>query len=189
MVKKESSIAEMARKNLIEAFFLIYENKSLRKISIREITDAAGYHRSTFYRYFSDEYELLERAVDELATSIAQQSDARMTGSERENSRMFFASLYNQNDKNLRLLMRHDEETGFSSVLKQKVREVMEENFVFSENEKENYYILEYKICGSIDTLVRYFKNDMDMPSEEFVDILMRLTDSGEWPLKTRKQT
>ena len=29
----------------------------------------------------------------------------------------------------------------------------------------------------------------MDMPSEEFVDILMRLTDSGEWPLKTRKQT
>ncbi len=34
--------------------------KPIEKISIRELTDTAGYNRTTFYNYFSDIYDVLD---------------------------------------------------------------------------------------------------------------------------------
>lgn len=44
--------------------------KPIEKISIQEITNKAGYNRSTFYQYFSDIYELLTYVEDELLSYI-----------------------------------------------------------------------------------------------------------------------
>ena len=49
----------VTRNNLIEAFWDIYKVKSLSKITVKEITDKAGYNRGTFYTYFSDINEIL----------------------------------------------------------------------------------------------------------------------------------
>ena len=49
-----------SRENMIAAFERIFPEKPIEKISIKEITDAAGYNRSTFYLYFTDIYELAD---------------------------------------------------------------------------------------------------------------------------------
>ena len=49
----------VTRNNLIEAFWDIYKIKPLSKITVKEITDKAGYNRGTFYTYFSDINEIL----------------------------------------------------------------------------------------------------------------------------------
>ena len=48
------------KENIIEAFWKIYAHKPLEKITIQELMDKAGYHRSVFYVYFKDIYDLLE---------------------------------------------------------------------------------------------------------------------------------
>src|SRR5699024_12862904 len=49
---------EITKNNLIEAFWSIYKVKPLPKITVKEITDKAGYNRGTFYTYFSDINEI-----------------------------------------------------------------------------------------------------------------------------------
>ncbi len=59
MNKKEMKSAETKAK-LSQAFITLYQEKPIEKISVREITDAAGYNRAAFYIYYKDIYDLLE---------------------------------------------------------------------------------------------------------------------------------
>ena len=54
------------RDKLVQAFFTLYSEKSIDKISIKAVTELAGYHRSTFYEYFVDIYDLLEQEEEEI---------------------------------------------------------------------------------------------------------------------------
>lgn len=52
---------ERTKKNLMEAFWELYCKNSIGKISVQKIVDRAGYNRSTFYRYFTDVYDILDQ--------------------------------------------------------------------------------------------------------------------------------
>lgn len=60
-----------SRQNLIDAFEIVFRKKPLEKISIKDITDAAGYNRSTFYLYFSDIYELADAYEDSVLKDVS----------------------------------------------------------------------------------------------------------------------
>ena len=55
---------------LQEAFWELYKNKSIEKISVREITERAGYNRGTFYLYYKDVYDILEQSEQLLIREI-----------------------------------------------------------------------------------------------------------------------
>ena len=61
---KRPHITETTRKNLIDAFWKLYQTKPIERISVREITDIAGYNRGTFYLYFKDVHDVLEQIED-----------------------------------------------------------------------------------------------------------------------------
>ena len=61
---KQAEITERTKQNLIEAFWSIYLTKRIEKITVKEITNKAGYNRGTFYEYFQDIYEVLEVIED-----------------------------------------------------------------------------------------------------------------------------
>lgn len=48
------------KQNLIDAYWRIYTQKPIQKITIKEITVKAGYNRSTFYECFTNLYAILE---------------------------------------------------------------------------------------------------------------------------------
>lgn len=57
---------EVTKNNLIEAFWDIYKEKQLSKITVKEITDKAGYNRGTFYTYFKDINEIQQLLKENL---------------------------------------------------------------------------------------------------------------------------
>ena len=59
-MKKRPDITERTKANLITAFCKVLENKKFDKITVKEITDQAGYYRSTFYQYFTDISDLMD---------------------------------------------------------------------------------------------------------------------------------
>ncbi len=59
-----------AKAEFITAFWKLYEKKQLEKISIREICQLAGYNRTTFYAYYDNIYDLLNKAVDHIFIPI-----------------------------------------------------------------------------------------------------------------------
>jgi len=59
-MRKQAEITEQTKQNLIEAFWSIYITKRIERITVKEITNKAGYNRGTFYEYFQDVYEMLD---------------------------------------------------------------------------------------------------------------------------------
>lgn len=59
-MSKRPHITETTRKNLTDAFWKLYQTKPIERISVKEITDMAGYNRGTFYLYFKDIYDVLD---------------------------------------------------------------------------------------------------------------------------------
>ncbi|MCL1810205.1 MAG: TetR/AcrR family transcriptional regulator [Clostridiales bacterium] len=63
---KQSKSRAATRENLLAAFWSLYQKKRIEKITVREITQLAGYNRGTFYDYFIDIYDVLDQFQDSL---------------------------------------------------------------------------------------------------------------------------
>ena len=79
-----NSIIEMAR------------NNSIHKISIRELCNKAGINRSTFYRYYGSQYDLINEMQNEFIGKI----DSRVKSSVTENlyDKLVYSVLYVLNE-------------------------------------------------------------------------------------------
>jgi len=65
MERKEKA-TEITKKNLETAFWDLYLQKPLEKITVQAITEHAGYSRGTFYAYYKDVRDVLEQLEDSL---------------------------------------------------------------------------------------------------------------------------
>lgn len=68
MMRKQSERTAQTKADLVDAFWKLYKEKPINKITVKEVTDTAGYYRSTMYYYFEDVYAILEY----IETSIMQ---------------------------------------------------------------------------------------------------------------------
>ena len=63
---KENRRTQMTKKLLKESVFELMEKKPLNKITIKEICANADVNRTTFYKYYGDQYMLVKDAEGEL---------------------------------------------------------------------------------------------------------------------------
>ncbi len=56
-------LSQLTQKTIIETTMRLVEQKTVKKITIRDIVEACGITRNTFYYYFHDIYEVLEYAL------------------------------------------------------------------------------------------------------------------------------
>lgn len=66
MAKKNPELTGQTIRNIKEAFWKLYEEKPIEKISVKQITDLAGYNRATFYLYFSSVRDVRDQIEDNL---------------------------------------------------------------------------------------------------------------------------
>ncbi len=69
-MKKQPQITKQTKANLREAFWILYTEKPVEKISIKEITELAGYNRGTFYLYYKDVYDILTQIENYILDKI-----------------------------------------------------------------------------------------------------------------------
>ena len=81
-MKKQPQITEQTKANLRAAFWQLYTEKPLDKISIKEITDLAGYNRGTFYLYYKDVYDIFSQIEEELLQKIKDVLDESLATNE-----------------------------------------------------------------------------------------------------------
>ena len=60
MEKRENQRITLTKRLLKEAFLEMFKTTSLDKIHVRALCEKAGINRSTFYKYYSSPYDLLE---------------------------------------------------------------------------------------------------------------------------------
>ena len=78
-------MSQLTQQAIVETTMRLVEQKTVKKITVRDIVEACGITRNTFYYYFHDIYEVLEHALAAGFEHI---------GAESENFEDFLASAF-----------------------------------------------------------------------------------------------
>ncbi len=84
MNKKQPERTAKTRRDFIDSFWTLYNEKDIHNITVAELCRKAGYNRSTFYQYYRDVFEVLERLEEELISEWTAMTAAQDQGAKHQ---------------------------------------------------------------------------------------------------------
>jgi len=164
-----------------DAFFELYEENKIEKISIKDITRNAHINRSTFYLYYRDIYDLLESIENEFLIDFANKVKDVYTTILKDgdiNSIIPSLEFYQKYSKYLKILLGSNGDPLFAHKLKAIIKKNLLELLKGVELQKVSYldYIVEYVASAQIGVLTYWLQNEMELPMEVIGDILKKMS-------------
>ncbi len=178
---RRPSITETTRKNLMDAFWKLYLTKPLERISVKEITDMAGYNRGTFYLYFRDIYDVLENIEDNVLDIM---------DSEINNYREIFKNnsiapdikdiasaavdIFNKCDFKPLILINKRSDSRFERLLKERMRLILGDKVsqTVETDEQTKEYIVHFFVSGVLGVLKKWYDDGMKISVEEHLSLV-----------------
>ncbi len=183
-MKKQPEITDLTRESLVTAFFQLAEIKPINQITIREITNRAGYNRTTFYRYFEDVYALIEYAEDEfIKGSIDAISSA--AGELIIGDRKFFEIIINrfhENKDRVSILMSEQNRSHFLRRIREKIPGTQ------SGDSSKIKVIKDIYFYGIMHAITINLQNRNALSDDDLLDIIQNLFNNWYWKEITPQQ-
>lgn len=179
------SQTEETRNNLIEAFWELYKVKPLMKITVKEITDKAGYNRGTFYTYFSDVYEI----QDILKKSLIPEKDMildPLMSLEKSGGRVFESfektnTYIRENSEKIAVMIGPEGDPSFVHDFKMEIRKIIL-GYVTDIGIKEPQkfeYIIEYQISALIGIFQLWVEKKGSMDEQALAELMEDVSRNG----------
>lgn len=180
MAKNPAQVA-LTKQNLKDAFWSLYKTKRINQISIKEITDKAGYNRGTFYLYYQDVYDILNKIEDELLNQLDEVSqtminlviDSYNTPEESDK----FIKYFKSNVDYIPVLFGENGDAYFQSKYKALLKKYIKKHLKIDEinfPEETIDFSLEFFTSGIIGLILYYFSKN----KEPDVDALKRISNT-----------
>lgn len=178
MAKNPAQVA-LTKKNLKDAFWSLYKIKRINQISIKEITDKAGYNRGTFYLYYQDVYDMLNQIEEELLNQLDDISQIMINlviisdnniGEPNE-----FFKYFKGNLEYISVLFGENGDAYFQAKYKEMLKKYIREHLRVEEidySEETIDFSLEFFISGVIGLILYYFSKN----KEPDMDALKRIS-------------
>lgn len=172
-MKTRKNMSQQTIENLKEAFWKLYEQKSVARIGIKEITDLAGYNRGTFYLYFKDVYDVLEQVEEEILSDTREHFKfiRESLDSPKTIDLMKCAlTISKRHDKHMSILLGEHGDPKFEFMYKEITKEFLMQNF---DNDLKSEYSLEFFVSGLIGAVKLWQSRGADLEVEEFSKIII----------------
>lgn len=172
---RERRRSKETKERFKKAFFALYAEKKIEKITIKEVAELAGFNRGTFYLYYKSIYDLLQKSEQELLDDFAKMLDLNVK---------FYFGLIDAPDESMlsnsiehteyiRILNSENGDPRFKSRMKNIIKDayrkhINQNNTVVSKVE----YLLEYVVEANMSIFQYWFMNrDKDFPRISLKDI------------------
>jgi Transcriptional regulator len=181
-MKKHPEITMKTKKDLLDAFWQIYREKRIEKITVKDITTKAGYNRSTFYEYFNDVYDVLDQLENSVLPNLSTHHKITIL-TERELVQHFnqFAKIYQERCNYYGVLLGDNGDPAFQDKFKNVFRPVLQQ--FFSSWDTEDDFVIEYKIEYVLSALIGVFHYSYvkgnNPPVEKVVQLIYRFMFNG----------
>jgi len=177
-----SLTANQTRQNIMTAFWDLYTEKRIEKITVTQICTRAGYNRSTFYKYFLDVYDVLDKIEEQIITpEMLEKSVVSYLLS--DNKKLAFEQiilLFEKSSGYIPVLLGDHGDSSFRHKLMSKLIPVVSSHFHISiDSNKNTKYILEYQSAAIFNTIANWYANEKDIPAEEFIQLLLSISTNG----------
>ncbi|MDR0597400.1 MAG: TetR/AcrR family transcriptional regulator [Treponema sp.] len=177
--------ARFTRKALRDGLVELLKAKSVLDISIKEICEAAGVSRSTFYAYYKDQYDLLGQMEEEIFVEfdklIQQYSPGRTMLPAKELLMLIEAVLFSiaGNSNSIQALLSENGERDFQKKFARYFTGRMRQFKVIAAEAPEEERIMNYRSVffrdGCIAMLQEWLKTGMDMSVRDMAKLFTRL--------------
>lgn len=174
------------KKVLAEALIEILKNKNIENVTVSELAKKADITRTTFYQYYREPVEMLEKLQDEIAIDL----NKIVEQTEGGDARGFFSLLFNyfHQDKMkadiLSFTIRNQkgyEKIGYEIHNKYMLRW---KDKIVAENLKQYEYYRYYIVFGCIAVVENWVENGMSETPEEMTEIAISLLPKEKMYLK-----
>ena len=187
-MKQREAITQQTKQNFMDAFWDLYCEKTIDKITVKEITQKAGYNRSTFYEYFHDAYDVLEKLEETLIPNLSELPPLRGVSEDFGLPTDLFMELFEHNRQYYAVLLSENGDPAFASRLKRVIKPLLASVFSGSSDTTDTTldYTLEYTLSAMIGILSYWISKPDPLPKNELYDLVHQLMQEG--PLKTLQQ-
>ncbi|MDM8246893.1 TetR/AcrR family transcriptional regulator [Collinsella tanakaei] len=175
-MKKQPHVTEQTRANLTQAFWELYLERPIEKITVREITERAGYNRATFYLYYRDVYDLFEQLEEEVLSQVRELVQQRLLSEEQldfSHHMDFIVKLAQRFDGLMPRLMNGD--PSFGERMKEIIAPLLD-RFIMPEGglEADEQDILrEFYLSGLLGSINAWLASNGRVPIERLVELIV----------------
>lgn len=179
-MNKHEQTSINTKQNLIDAFWSLYCEKRIEKITVREIMQKAGYNRGTFYEYFVDVHDVLEQIENSLLPNISELPPMNFT-TETAQPIDGFVKLYSENSKYYTVLLGDKGDPAFANKLKNYVKLNVLGLLVSKgiQNDAKLDFSIEFVLSAMIGILTYWFANEKSISEKDLVELVSSLMNEG----------
>ncbi len=183
-MSKNLNKTEQTKYDIKCAFMQIMETKKLEDITIREISDISGYHRSTIYLYFKNVSDILIQIENDLLDDFRDNLHMEFEKNPPKNIDDFVKILVSSFRKHsgntlpqpiLVLLGENGEMSFYNTVKQHLINRMMEFESVYNfVDDDERDYPIEFVSSGIVSVIRKWFEGGMDIPVENIISYLAK---------------
>lgn len=167
-----------------DSFVKLLKEKSISKISIKEICEDADINRSTFYAHYVSQYDLLHQMENEIIDDIGQyikcydfenKEDGLIDGIEK------ILEYVKENSELFDLLLKSNGDIKFQ----QQITKIIGEQYFLSNKEnillghKDGEYIFEFFANGSVGIIQKWLNDGMKKTVKEMAEFIVKIALNG----------
>lgn len=179
-MKKRPDLTEVTRDNFMQAFCEMYANRPLEKITVKELSETAGYSRVTFYNYFTDPYDLLEKLEEDLIAKIINAimhnvASGDLIGGFVES----FTALDEECERISSLLLLGSYAEHFISKFKKTAVPMLLRTFNINADNEQAAYVLEFYIAGVLSIFSKWIRDGKQIPVDKLAELIKSILANG----------
>ena len=182
-LKKEDRRVRRTKKLLTQALTELLQKKQVNEITVKELTDLADMNRGTFYMYYRDIFDMLEKIEDELFQKLDVIAQSHEHGDPTQQVKPILLDLFRfieENQEMCRVLLSPNGDMNFLHRLYEAIRErglEIWKDQMGSLGEKEfdyRYSFVIFGCAGMIRAWVNRNCQETDMQMAELADRMIR---------------
>lgn len=187
---KESIRAQETKEKFQQAFFRLYETRKIEAITIKEITDMAGFNRGTFYLYYKNIYDLMQQTEKEILDNFKTRIEANISaffGDETFNPAAMDDGLQEKYMNITKILNGENGDPRFRHKMKNIVKDAFRKHLKMEHHKQSSKfeYLLEYFIEANM-SLFYYWRCIGDKNTQQQVTLkdihdIMRFVAKNGW--------
>ena len=124
--KKEDRRVRRTKKMLTQALTQLMQEKQVKEITVKELTDLADMNRGTFYLYYRDVYDMLEKLEDGMFEALDSIAAMHETDAARQETKPILLDVFRfieENQEIVRVLLSPHGDINFLHRLYDVIRE------------------------------------------------------------------
>lgn len=180
-MKREYRNSTRTKKMIREAFAeLIGEKRMISDITVTELAERADIAKSTFYNHYEDIYAVADEMLRELMEGLDSIMDA-MEADSTNDYRIYIKSIFEflkENEVLYRKVADSPDSVFFINRIKHYLSKRAFANIKspsLSKNKAERFVQIRFFANACVDTMVDYFRGDIEMSFDEIEETVMRI--------------